>query len=237
MAHDLPAALRALTEIDRREPEYSSVIADVLDVTGASVSTLGGLLGSETLSATDETAARLDELQFDLGEGPCWDAMSSGAPVLIPDAQSVLSQRWPMLSPALETNIHGLFAFPLVLGPLKIGAVDVYSTDPGPFDDARAQAASAMAAVVSRQVLRTALREMGDEYSDASQGRYSRRIIHQASGMVFAQLSMPVDDARLILEGHAFATGRPLMAIADDVVSGRLVFSTNGNRIEDHHEG
>ena len=51
----------------------------VFPVTGSAVSTVGGFLGSETVAASDEYAARLDELQFDLGEGPCWDAVRSGA--------------------------------------------------------------------------------------------------------------------------------------------------------------
>lgn len=236
MAYDLPAAFRALAEIDRRDPEYSTVFAQSLDVTGASISTLGTLLGSETLSASDASAARLDELQFDLGEGPCWDAMNTGKPVLVPDANSRLAKRWPAFFAELESDIGGVFAFPLVLGPLKIGAVDMYSTEPSTFDDARAEAASAMAAVVSRHVLRSALDEAGDEYSDESHGRHSRRVIHQASGVVFAQLSISVDDALLVLEGHAFATGSPLMAVANDVVAGRLVFTNNGT-IEDRHEG
>src|SRR3954451_3809937 len=50
-----------------------------LPVTGASISTLGPLLGSETVSASDRQVARLDELQFDLREGPCWEAGATGA--------------------------------------------------------------------------------------------------------------------------------------------------------------
>ena len=56
---------------------YSEPFVAFLPVTGAAVSTLGDVLGSETLSASDAHAARLDEVQFDLGEGPCWDALRS----------------------------------------------------------------------------------------------------------------------------------------------------------------
>ena len=39
-------------------------------------------LGAETVAASSALAARLDELQLDPGESPCWDAMEQGRPLL-----------------------------------------------------------------------------------------------------------------------------------------------------------
>jgi hypothetical protein len=43
--------------------------------------------------------------------------------------------------------------------------------------------------------------------------------------MVLAQLRNAADDARLIIQGHAFATGRSMMEVAQDIVERRLGFS------------
>ena len=48
-----------------RAPDYARPFVRVFAVNGAAVSTLGDVLGNQTVSASDEQAARLDELQFD----------------------------------------------------------------------------------------------------------------------------------------------------------------------------
>jgi hypothetical protein len=51
---------------------------------------------------------------------------------------------------------------------------------------------------------------LGDlpELAVAGESISSRREIHQATGMVLAQLNIAVDDAALLLRAHAFASGR-----------------------------
>ena len=78
MTSSFGAAMEALDRSATSPSGFCRPFVDFLPITGASVSTVGNFLGSETLSASDDVAARLDELQFDLGEGPCWDAVRSG---------------------------------------------------------------------------------------------------------------------------------------------------------------
>ncbi|WP_411721609.1 hypothetical protein [Mycetocola sp.] len=73
MADAFAAAVDALTGPTTADKGLGP-LSDALPATGVAISTLGAFLGNETVAATDEIAARLDELQFDLGEGPCWDA-------------------------------------------------------------------------------------------------------------------------------------------------------------------
>ena len=61
-------------------------------------------LVSETLSASDKQAARLDELQFDLGEGPCWDALRLVEPVLEPDLRNPV-RSWPAFTDAIRDEV------------------------------------------------------------------------------------------------------------------------------------
>jgi GAF domain-containing protein len=210
--------------------QLSEPFLDVLPVTGAAVSTLGDLLGSETLSATDDRAARLDELQFDLGEGPCWDALRSSRPVLEPDVNHP-QIFWPAFSPALrEHQVRSIFAFPLQVGSLRIGAIDLYSLEPVTLHETHARQATAMADVIGRKVLRDALAAVDvDEHPVSA---YSRRLIHQATGMVLAQLELSADDARLVIHGHAFAVGTTMEEVAQDVLDGRLSFAKGDAGIE-----
>src|SRR4051812_5606330 len=111
------SALKTLSESADRPAAFARPFVDVLPVSGAAVSTVGDVLGSETLSATDDLAARLDELQFDLSEGPCWDAIHGRLPVLEP----VMGARpnWPAFTAAAsEFGVTSIFAFPLLVGTL-----------------------------------------------------------------------------------------------------------------------
>ena len=226
------AAMSVLDRVPDRPDVYCDVFLGLFPVSGAAVSTLGDLLGSETLAASDVVAARLDELQFDLGEGPCWDAMRSGDPVLQPDMHETGKLRWPAFSAAIHTeNIRSLFAFPLTVGPLRFGAIDLYSDSTVTLDPTQTRQASAMADVVSKHVMRNALSSIGLPTDDVGNA-YSRRLVHQATGMVLAQLDVSPDDARLVIQGHAYAVDESMMDIAQDIIAGRLRFTRDGTRIE-----
>jgi hypothetical protein len=228
----LTAALDAVDRSAENPSTFYRPFLEMFPVSGAAVSTVGDLLGSETVSASDSIAARVDELQFDLGEGPCWDAMKSGRPVLEPDLRRRPSTVWPAFSAAiLEQDISSLFAFPLLVGTLRIGAVDLYGIEAVDLSSVQAHQAGMMAAAVGRHVLRRALNGIGGDY-DETGNAISRRTVHQATGMVLAQLRVPADDALLIIQGHAFASGRTMMEVAQDIVESRLAFAQGDSGIE-----
>jgi hypothetical protein len=227
-------AMDALTEPTPSETSLAAPIAHALPVSGVAISTLGQFLGNETVSASNDVAARLDELQFDLGEGPCWDAFTAGRPVLEPNVRQHPSGIWPAFSEAIrQENIGSIYAFPLFVGPLQLGAMDMYTAEPSVLSDAHAQQSVAFATVVSRLVLYHALERVGGDPDAELDTRFSRRTIHQATGMVLAQLDLPPDEARLVIQAHAFATGRSMQEIAEAIVSRRLNFSMRDTGIEE----
>jgi hypothetical protein len=231
MGSNFAAALAHLEQSGGRPEDFSVPFVEFLPITGAAVSTLGDVLGSETLSATDERAARLDELQFDLGEGPCWDALRSAQPVAVASLRVDGRERWPAFVGALEgEEISSLYALPLLVGPLRLGAVDLYSREPTVLNADHEHRAAAMAYVISRHVLRLALDDHARQ--EPFQQPLSRRVVHQATGVVLAQLELSADDARLVIQGQAFATGRPMMEVAEDIVAGRMRFTRQEDRIE-----
>lgn len=214
------------------EPEASAVLA-VVSVAGASISTIGGVLLPETVSATDERIARVDELQFDLGVGPCWDAVSTGRPVLEPDVAGAPRGTWPGFSEALlREQVAALFAVPMLVGPLRIGAIDLYDVRPRALDGEDLAKTVALAATLGRQVLRRAI-ELADFDGIEPVGRHSRRTVHQATGFVIAQLGVSAQDAELLIQATAYAEGRPMQEIAEQIVTRRRAFTADAGLIED----
>jgi hypothetical protein len=161
--------------------------------------------------------------------------MATARPVLASDLRAHPSGSWPAFSRAiLDDNLGAIFAFPLVIGPLRIGAVDLYSLRPTELTAAQSRQASEMADVVSRRVLRRAIMRMTHDVGsdDKTTSAFSRRVIHQATGMVLSQLDVAIDDARLVIEGHAYASSRSMMDVATDIVNGTLNFSVQSSGIE-----
>lgn len=216
------------------DPVAAEAVLAVVPLAGAAISTLGGLLGSETISASDDTIARVDELQFDLGEGPCWDAIATGLPVLEPDIRRRPVHTWPAFSPAIsDADVAALFAIPLMVGPLRIGAIDMYDVRPRALEDGDLARATALAETVSRVVLRRAIEQSGLEEGPEPVRPFSRRRIHQATGFVIAQLGVSAADAELLIQARAFAESRSMLQVADDILSRRRRFTVRGGDIED----
>jgi hypothetical protein len=212
-----------------RKTSLAAPFISVLPVTGASVSVLSAQIGQNTIASTDTVASRLDELQFDLGEGPCWEALATHQAVQEPHVQSIDSTRYPQFtqalrSDALGSSVRAMFAFPLVVGSLDIGAIDLWAPTEGPLDEQQVSDASSLADIAARQVLRRVLGSV-PELTSANDSILSRREIHQATGMVLVQLDVSAEDAALLLRAHAFATNRSLGSIANDVVEHRLDFT------------
>ncbi|MHA7155886.1 GAF and ANTAR domain-containing protein [Arthrobacter sp. TMN-50] len=199
---------------------------DALPVSGAALSAFGGSLQETTLWASDALAARLDELQFDLGEGPRWTAIRSRAPVLVPRVRSDSHSNWPVFGNALlETDAQALFIFPLAIGVMDIGVVELYCTSPGPLSRSDLATARSLADGAAWTLLRSILASDPDDGEHRSYSWMSRREIHQATGMVLAQTGGTAADALLILRGHAFANGLTLRQTSDDVLGRRIDFT------------
>jgi len=195
-----------------------------LPVTSVGISTLGDPLGSATVCASDALAERIDEIQLDLGEGPCWEALATRLPVLEADLATTTGARWPAaLDELLRVGARAVFSFPMHIGTIPVGAVDLSVREERFLTAAQVRGARALTEAAARRVLRDALAAaVGDGTADPEPGRYSRREVHQATGMAAAQLGVSVDDALLVLRAHAYATERTVRDVAADLIARRL---------------
>jgi hypothetical protein len=207
----------------------------LLPVTGVAVSTLSGPIHADTVCATDDTAFGLEEMQFDLGEGPCWEAFASRRPVSVPDLWLPEQPRWPLFAEAVrKTRARAFFAYPLSVGATAVGVMDLYCSTPGALNDPAEHEAGVLAGAVAAELLNRVLSaEDVDLMGGANAGRPSpwrdhpqdRRAIHQATGMLMAQLDLPVGAAYARLRGHAFASGMTVADVAAAMVARTLMLN------------
>ncbi|MCS5732472.1 GAF and ANTAR domain-containing protein [Herbiconiux sp. CPCC 203386] len=184
---------------------------------------MGAPFEVETVSASDGLAAELSEFQIDLGEGPCWDAYVTQSTVVVPDISDTAHSRWPLFLNAIATlDVHAFYSFPLTIGAVNIGAVDLYSEAPDVLSAEQLTNALALARVTALDVLRYALEHRDDDAED--DGPHSRREVHQATGMVIAQMGVSATDALLLIRANAFASGRTVRETAAEITGRRITF-------------
>ncbi|MFJ4220073.1 GAF domain-containing protein [Curtobacterium luteum] len=208
----------------------------VAPVTGTAVSTLAAPFGIETVSASGPGAARADEVQLDLGEGPAWQAFRTAAPVFLPDlgVDGQAADAWPAARTALTgMGIAGVLAVPLTVGALGIGTLSLYTDEVGRLPTEAIDRAAHVQPAAARAVLEAALHRAASERpGEWSGGQYSRREVHQAVGMVAAQTGATVDDALLLLRAAAFGSDRSLAQLSAAVLDREVDFSPGGRGAE-----
>ena len=169
--------------------------------------------------ASDDVSRRIDDLQFTLGEGPSVDAASTGLPVLVPDLADTddeLAHRWPaFLTEVGDTGARALFAFPIRVGDVSLGTLDLYRRCPGALDPDQ----------VAIGV--TAVQEVGTSLlvPDSTAGQTYPLTVHRAAGMVMVQLGSTIEEALIRLRATAYAEGTAVTSVATAVLEGTRRFA------------
>lgn len=225
--------LRILSKLQDADPvgtapaRLCQVCADVMAMTGAGIMLMSGSVVRGSVCSSNRVSSLIEDLQYTLGEGPCVDAYQQDQPVLEPDLAGAGGNRWVGFTPpAVSAGAAAVFGFPLRVGAIRLGALNLYRDRPGPLDDDQHADGLALAGVAARAVLAMqAGASPGMLGAELEAGSDFRFVVHQASGMVSAQLEVTVGEALVRLRAHAFAQDRPLTAVAEDVVALRLRFS------------
>jgi hypothetical protein len=175
---------------------------------------------------TNDVSALIEQLQYDLGEGPCVDAYNHDRPVLEPDLVDPATPRWLAFSgPAIEAGVRAIFGFPLQVGAVRLGALNLYCDRAGPLSDEQHADALVMADIAAQAVLVLQAHAppgtLAVELEAAADFQY---VVHQASGMVAAQLDVSVAHALIRMRAFAFGNDRALASVAAAVVDRTLRF-------------
>jgi GAF domain-containing protein len=217
-----------------RELETSrlcEVGAEVTGMSGAGIMLMSGDLPHGSACTTNKVSALIEELQYALGEGPCVDAYHEDRPVLEPDLADPDTPRWlAFAGPALDAGVRAVFGFPLRVGAVHLGALNLYRDRPGPLTDHQHADALVMADVAAQAVLVLQANAPPGKLAAAldASGDF-HYVVHQAAGMVAAQLHVSVAHAVIRLRAYAFGNNRPLTEVAQDVVARALRFDTEAD--------
>ena len=204
-----------------------SVSAELTEMSGAGIMLLSGDTPQGSVCTTNEVSALIEELQYTLGEGPCIDAHRLHAAVVEPDLADPATSRWSQFTrSAVDAGVRAVFGFPLSVGQVRVGALNLYRDRPGPLTDDQHADAIVLAGVAARAIIgMQAAATPGSLPPGLEASGNFRFVVHQASGMVAAQLEISVDEALLRLRARAFGSGRPITEVAADVVARRLRFT------------
>jgi hypothetical protein len=206
----------------------AGLCAEVLGMSGVAVSVpLAG--GGDVVWRTDGVSARLDDLQFTLGQGPGIDAVAAGELVLEPDLGAVPAARWPVFTPAaLELGVRAVFAVPLQIGAIRVGVLLAQRDAPGLVDGGVLTDMLVFADAATGALLGSGTDGSGPRWLSDQPSGY-RAEVHQATGMISVQLGVGQAEALVRLRAYAFSERRAVADVAADVVARRMRFGENGD--------
>lgn len=229
---ELGASRASATEMPRR---LVQMCARSLPVSGVGLTLMSeGDAPAGLVAASDGVAVVLEELQFTLGEGPCVQASRSGRPVLVPDLPRAATSsgagpvEWPLFAAAaLESGVGAVFAFPLRIGAIRVGVLDLYREAAGELTApdvaealAYARAATTVLLHVQSEAAPQGPRDRGEPWTIPVLD--DRTVVHQATGMVSVTAGVGMAEALLLLRARSYSEGRSINDVASDVVDGVL---------------
>ena len=223
----LTEILELLGERERTSGErviLCSFAAEIVGLTGAGIGLMSERRNLTSVCTSSPIATGLMDLEKTVGEGPCLDACTSMTSIDEDDLKNCIKPPWIAYAPqAVDLGAGAVFAFPIRLGAIRLGALAFYREEAGPLDDQQVSDAHLMASVSGRAVLAM--------QSGASPGGLARDleregsvdfVVHQAAGMVAVQGSMEIGDALATLRSHAFSLHNTLSEVAQRIVERQI---------------
>lgn len=192
-------------------------------MSGVGLTAMTGTSVREPICTSDTVSARLERLQYDVGEGPSLDAYGTSRPVLAGDLSTdAFRQRWPVFSTeAVDLGARAVFAFPLQVGAARVGVLETYRTEPG----AMSERDTARSLLVCHAAMVVLLDSSNDGMLTVGGGVLPYRAeVHQATGMIVAQLDVSAEEAFVRLRARAYAEERAVEDVAQDVIDRRVRF-------------
>ena len=166
----------------------------------------------ETAAGTDQLVWELDAIQYDLGEGPCVQAVEDEPVVVVPYLRH--EQRWPGYVPAAAARgVRSQLAVRLFTGNRHIAGLNLYSTEHDEVEEASAETAR-LFATHAAIILGHAQQE--DQLNQALQ---SRKVIGQAIGILMERYRIDADRAFQFLMRASSSSNIKLRDVADEIVS------------------
>ena len=173
---------------------------------------------NRSAAATDDVARSIDQMEIELGEGPCIDAMDADEPNQHLCTDLTTGSKWPTLAKWIreETPVKGMAGFRLRRDGEKVGALNVFSDTPGALTEHSLDQAIVLTAFAS---IAMAALERGEEAVTLRRGLESNREIGKAIGLLMAMHSITDDQAFEMLSKVSQEMNIKLAEVASQVVA------------------
>jgi hypothetical protein len=180
------------------------------EVEYASITVLHDDQRLETVAPTHEVLLPLDAAQYELREGPCYEAAASTVHIISPDLAA--DQRFPRYSSiAVASGIKAQAGLRLFQAPRANGALNLYSQTVGAFADF-----DSLAALFAHQSA-TAI-EYAREIDNLEQALRTRSTIGEAIGIVMERYKLTEQRAFAFLARLSQTSNTKLRQVAEEVV-------------------
>ncbi|MEV1026881.1 ANTAR domain-containing protein [Streptomyces sp. NPDC050264] len=212
----------AASEEERRQ--WAVAFAKALGLGGMAIS-----LGQELVWFSDETSARLEDLQFVLGQGPSQVFEGGTGTREVPDLGQLLARQWPQFTVEAETlGIAALFVWPLNIGAARVGTMTGYRCTTGPLTAEQSAQGWLVADALAQRLLNRwpDTGDPGRAPGGAGSMGLHRAEVHQATGVISQRLGVPLVEALDRLRARAYASGRSLSDTARTVIERELPHDT-----------
>lgn len=170
----------------------------------------------ETSNSTSVDIREIDEAQYAEAEGPCVQAIRTGAEVAI----ELPVGQWPVFSQrATRGGIRSVTSLPLTAAGRTGGALNLYSTTTTALTDhalTTARALAAQGAVVLANASALAMAEMTNQ--QLQEALETRDLIGQAKGILMGRQRVNSDTAFDMLRRASQRTNRKLRDVAADII-------------------
>jgi transcriptional regulator with GAF, ATPase, and Fis domain len=168
----------------------------------------------ETVAATDPTAVEVDSIQYELGSGPCVDAVLQDTVFRTGDLRA--DPRWPKFGHlAADAGVHSMLSFRLFLDEDDlIAGLNFYSTRKDAFDEDAQTIGTLLATHGALAISAAAAREQA---AQLQQALITSRNIGMAMGVLMAQHKISRNEAFDLLRMASQHANRKLADIALDV--------------------
>lgn len=193
-----------------------------LDHVGISIVHRDGRI--ETMAGTDQLVWELDAMQYELGEGPCYDAIDR-APVMVAN-ELRHDQRWPRYVPrAVAHGVQSQMGLRLYIEQETLGGLNLYSTQSDTIDP-DVQHIAELFATHAALALGKARR-----IEDLNTALHTRKVIGQALGIVMERYQLDEDRAFQFMARVSSHTNIKLREIAQELVD-QSNFTANRRRAD-----
>lgn len=177
----------------------------------------------EVMAASTQATRLVELFELQHDEGPCLDAFRFGRAVSRVDA-AAMRAAWPSFTPRLaEAGFSSAQAVPLRLRNEVIGALNVFRVAPEGLSAEEMKLARALADVATVGIIQQRVISARELLAQQLQAALdSRVLIEQAKGVLAERSGISVDEAFVLMRGHARRTGAQLRQVVHAVLAGSL---------------